>query len=471
MNAPAPLIASTLALGEESRPADAMAQGPGQSLLCVFQHQYGALLRYAARRLGNGDDAQELVQELGVRLSQHGAQASPDDPRAYVFGMAGNMVADHLRELQRRRRLFVACEDDALPEPEGHASADTLDRHLHREALREVAQALHGLPERTRDIFLLSRTEGIGHDELAVRYGVTRSTIEREVIRATDRLHSALGYWRGDAPAGLAERGRKRRSLQALLGMLVLGVGAGGAAWQAQRESRVEWRQAWRNPQRWAQPHDLPDGSQIVLDAGSAAEIVFEAGRRHVRLLHGSAWFDVAHAPERPFVVDMADVRVTVLGTRFAVESERTAQDDGWIEVHVDSGRVAVAPRGWRAWLGSQQEVVLGAAQRLRIVPGQPWQAAPTQAGVAEEVAPWRNGRIGFSRVPLKDAVHRLARYHGRAVQVDEAVAALPVSGDVRLDRVEDWLRALPAALPVELRDTAAGFFIDARTIPARPLG
>ncbi|THF64673.1 sigma-70 family RNA polymerase sigma factor [Pseudothauera nasutitermitis] len=463
MNPPAPCTAPTT--------ADVSPNGASDGLLAVFQHQYGALLRYVARRLGNGDDAQEVVQELGARLSLGTEQTRPDNPRAYLFAMAHNMAADHLRQLQRKRQLFVAHAGDALPEPEGHASADTLDRHLHREALREVALALHALPERTREIFLLSRAEGIGHDELAVRYGVTRSTIEREVIRATDRLHNALGHWRGDAPAGLAERGRKRRSLQALLGMLVLGVGAGGAAWQAQRESRVEWRQAWRNPQRWAQPYGLPDGSQIVLDAGSAAEIVFEAGRRHVRLLRGSAWFDVAHAPERPFVVDMADVRVTVLGTRFAVESERTAQDDGWIEVHVAAGRVAVTPRGWRAWLSGEREVVLGAAQRMRIVPGLPWQAAPAQAGAAEEVAPWRNGRIGFSRVPLKEAVQRLARYHDRSVQVDETVAALPVSGDVRLDRVEDWLRALPAALPVELRDTAAGFFIDASTIPARPLG
>lgn len=161
-----------------------------------------------------------------------------------------------------------------------------------------------------------------------------------------------------------------------------------------------------------------------------------------------------------------------MLGTRFAVESERSAQDEGWIEVHVASGRVSVAPRGWRAWLGGQPEVVLGAAERLRIVPGQPWQITAGQPGVtAEDVAPWRDGRIGFSRVPLKDAVQRLARYHEREVQVDASVAALPVSGDVRLDRIEDWLRALPTALPLELRKTAGGFVIDARTVPPRPLG
>ncbi|MCM8566599.1 sigma-70 family RNA polymerase sigma factor [Thauera linaloolentis] len=469
---PARLSATPTAFSKDGRASGMAGDDPRGDLLAAFQCQYGALLGYMMRRLGNSDDARELVQELGVRLSMAGSgQARPANPRAYLFAIARNMIVDHLREHRQKRQVFVAQDGDDLPEPETLACADVLDRHLHREALQEVARTLQALPQRTREVFLLHRIEGIGHDELAARYGVTRSTIEREVIRATDRMHRALGHWRGDAPGGPAERGRKRRSLQALLGMLVLGVGAGGAAWQSQRESRVEWRQAWRNPQRWAQPHGLPDGSQIVLDAGSAAEIVFDAGRRHVRLLHGSVWFDVAHAPERPFVVDLADVRVTVLGTRFAVESERTAQENGWIEVHVDSGRVAVAPRGWRAWLGSQQEVVLGAAQRLRIVPGQPWQAAPAQAGAAEQVAPWRDGRIGFSRVPLKDAVHRLARYHGRAVQVDEAVAALPVSGDVRLDRVEDWLRALPTALPVELRETATGFAIDARTIPARPLG
>lgn len=452
---------------EES--AAAPAPAAASELLSAFQHHYDDLLRYLARRLGCNEEARDMVQELGVHVSQADPRTAPRNTRAYLFGMARNLAAEHLRRMQRQRQIIMAPQGDDLPEGCGEAGSDVLERHLHREALQATIRGLQALPARTQEVFLLHRAEGIGHDELAARYGVTRSTIEREVIRATDSVHRSLAHWRGDPPASTAARGRRRRSLQALLATLMLGVGAGGMAWHLRQEHRVVWHQGWHNARRREQAHDLPDGSQIVLDAGSAVEVDFEAARRHVRLLRGSAWFDVAHAQERPFVVDVADLRITVRGTRFAVESDPSSGAEGGIEVHVAEGRVAVAPGGWRAWFSTQPEVMLGAGDGLRVLPGQPWQDDPAPLGAVPEVAPWREGRIGFSHLPLQDAVNRLARYHAKPVRVTAAVAGLPVSGDLRLDRVEDWLRALPAALPVDVTESAAGFVIGARMQQSRP--
>jgi ferric-dicitrate binding protein FerR (iron transport regulator) len=69
--------------------------------------------------------------------------------------------------------------------------------------------------------------------------------------------------------------------------------------------------------------------------------------------------------------------------------------------------------------------------------------------------APWRTGVLVFDATPLRDAVQRLDRYVGAAVTVDERVATLPVSGQLRIAQAHDWLQALPAVLPVRVQRRA----------------
>src|SRR5256885_51724 len=119
-----------------------------------------------------------------------------------------------------------------------------------------------------------------------------------------------------------------------LLGMAGLGVGS-PAIWLAWRQWMPQYqvRLATATGRLLNQP--LPDGSSLTLDAASRAEVDFYATRRQVRLLAGSAFFAVARDTEWPFMVQAADVQVTVLGTRFEV-----ALEDDAVLVAVDAGRV-----------------------------------------------------------------------------------------------------------------------------------
>ena len=69
---------------------------------------------------------------------------------------------------------------------------------------------------------------------------------------------------------------------------------------------------------------DLEDGSRVQLNASSAIAIDFNRTRRTVHLLRGQAYFEVAHAPERPFSVEAGTTRVTALGTAFDVRYGET---------------------------------------------------------------------------------------------------------------------------------------------------
>jgi ferric-dicitrate binding protein FerR (iron transport regulator) len=71
----------------------------------------------------------------------------------------------------------------------------------------------------------------------------------------------------------------------------------------------------------------LPDGSQMLLDAASQAQVQLFRGRREVRLLEGQALFHASADAQRPFEVRAGHTLVTVLGTRFSVRHTRAVRD------------------------------------------------------------------------------------------------------------------------------------------------
>ncbi len=156
----------------------------------------------------------------------------------------------------------------------------------------------------------------------------------------------------------------------------------------------------------------------------------------------------MVRAPECRFVVEVPDevthgaVRVTVLGTRFGVE--RSA---GGVDVQVESGRVQVALIGPGGGVMDTRE--LGDGQTLRVQPGVP---VMQTSSTVHDAAAWRHGVLAFTDVPLAEAVERLRRYLPRAVHVDPQAAALRLSGQVRIAQADDFVRALPSVVPVQVR-------------------
>jgi RNA polymerase sigma factor (sigma-70 family) len=402
-------------------------------LLKAFQESYQDLVRFIARRTGNPQDARELAHDAWLRLAERadgtGAEAAPA-ARAYVYAVAENIAIDHLRRRQRGAERFAAT-DGSPPEPPDPHAADVAERLSHRQALDAVAHALQALPARSQAIFLADRLDGASHAELAAQHGISVKTVEREVMRAMDGVEAALHRWRGETAAP-ARRGR-RRALSALLGLAGLTVGAG--LWQAWRRRLPQFEAALATAVGRIQAHRLPDGSRLTLDAASRAEVAYFADRRQVRLLAGSAFFDVAHDAARPFTVQALGHAVTVLGTRFAVDLGA----DG-LRVAVESGRVQLRSAGGATRvLGAGDSAHIDAAQQLR-----------TSAGTTE-VAPWRTGWLDFHHVPLGEAVARLARYSPRPLAVAPGAADLSVVGRVRIADASGWLRLLPGSLPVRV--------------------
>lgn len=144
-----------------------------------------------ARRTGNRDLAGELVQEAFVRLLASGAPSpsrSVEEDTRLLYAIARNAAIDHGRITQRRAELLGSLSPEQFP-TEAPSPGRELDA---KRAMTAMIAALESLPQRTQDVFLLRRVDGLSHAEIADKLDISVSTVEKHLLRALRHCQSRL---------------------------------------------------------------------------------------------------------------------------------------------------------------------------------------------------------------------------------------------------------------------------------------
>lgn len=131
------------------------------------------------RMLRKAEEAEDVVQEVFVRLVEGVDELSADTAGGWLRRVAINRCLDILR---RRRRW----REDELPELAGRDLADA------RSASLDLPRAVGRLPDRTRAVFLLHEVEGYKHHEIAETLGVSVGTSKTQLFRARRMLRGWL---------------------------------------------------------------------------------------------------------------------------------------------------------------------------------------------------------------------------------------------------------------------------------------
>jgi RNA polymerase sigma-70 factor (ECF subfamily) len=184
--------------------ADAV-EGRGGLAALVNLHR-AELLRFLAARCGDRAEAEEVLQDLWVKLAD--APSGPiGNARAYLFRAANNLVLDRLRGRQRAMRRDRLWLDDGIagkvaePEPidSGPDAECTL---LAEEEATVLRRAIDALPPGARRALQLHRFDGHGQAQVAQIMGISRSGVEKHLATAMRQLRAALrdcGYFGGAA--------------------------------------------------------------------------------------------------------------------------------------------------------------------------------------------------------------------------------------------------------------------------------
>lgn len=190
-------LSDRLAWGATMDGAGTAATGRRQALLDrIIGEHADALRRFLQSRVADPSEREDIAQDAFVRLSDYRALSELDNPRAFLFRIAENLIHDRRRRGTTRAGLNAALPD-GLEAPDPAPPADVVLQH--RQALARVEAAILALDEPARTAFLLSRYHDMSYAQIALHLGVSVKTVEKYISSALVVLRRAIGSDPSDA--------------------------------------------------------------------------------------------------------------------------------------------------------------------------------------------------------------------------------------------------------------------------------
>jgi RNA polymerase sigma-70 factor (ECF subfamily) len=161
------------------------AASPEEAARALAAKYREPLIRYFVRRGLTIETAEDCAQETFARICQAGG-AHIEKPEAYLFAIAASVFTDRGRKATVRRERAHTSLENFNPAAEEPSPARVFEG---KEALMRLAAILDELAPRTREMFLLNRLDGLSYTQLAARYGVTVSAVEKQMMKAIAHLN------------------------------------------------------------------------------------------------------------------------------------------------------------------------------------------------------------------------------------------------------------------------------------------
>ena len=139
----------------------------------LFRYYYRPLCLYALHYINNVDTVEDIVQDSFVRLLQQGDVVNE---RAWLYATVRNACISHLRQASTQVVTIAPSDLDGTITDE-----EAQERSLHE---AELWTAIDTLPERCREVFLLSKRDGKKYREIADLLHISEKTVEHQISKA-----------------------------------------------------------------------------------------------------------------------------------------------------------------------------------------------------------------------------------------------------------------------------------------------
>jgi len=165
-----------------------LKRGDRKAFETIF-YQYKARLYYfTLGYLHSKDDAEEIVQTTFVSLWEHRHLIIEKSPiKNYIFRIAVNSIYNYLKHQAVRRKYEERTLKTAT------ITENYAEDYLREEELsKTLGEIIEQLPEKQREVFNLSRRDGMSHGEIAKRLGLSIRSVENQVYRALKFIREKL---------------------------------------------------------------------------------------------------------------------------------------------------------------------------------------------------------------------------------------------------------------------------------------
>jgi RNA polymerase sigma-70 factor (family 1) len=170
----------------------------------LFKAYFPRLFGYALRFVPDEEDARDLVQDCFVALWEKKENITSDSIVSMLFTMVRNSCLNYLKHQSVVRKHQLTClEKNAGEEYLYHADMlmHTESKLLLDELQEQVNWVIDSLPPRCREVFLMSRNEGLKNREIAEKLMISTTAVEKHIAKA---IHLFQQHFKNRYPVDLS---------------------------------------------------------------------------------------------------------------------------------------------------------------------------------------------------------------------------------------------------------------------------
>lgn len=165
-----------------------LSQGDQAAFRKLFDHYADAIYKYALSLLKSTDAAEEIVQDVFLKIWTVRATLDPGKSfKSFVFTIARNMAFNALAKAASdenlRQSVFYSSQAEA-------PAADVTIRESECKALKK--HAIESLPEKRRQIFKMARKKGMTYEEISRELGISVHTVRNQMSKALETMRLLL---------------------------------------------------------------------------------------------------------------------------------------------------------------------------------------------------------------------------------------------------------------------------------------
>lgn len=158
-----------------------------KSFNTLFREWYPVLCRFAFKFIENHDVAEDIVQEVFVNLWKGRMNIELETSiSAYLFASTRYNCLYQLKKDQKEVRMLEKQSVDLVLNEDEQIELHQLEQ------LQQLYLAVERLPVKTKQVFILSKMEGLTYDEIADHLGVSVKTVEKQMSAALQKLRTDL---------------------------------------------------------------------------------------------------------------------------------------------------------------------------------------------------------------------------------------------------------------------------------------
>ena len=256
---------------------------------------------------------------------------------------------------------------------------------------------------------------------------VAAERVEQQLLQLNDRINET------ETPVVHIKSSRRRWWISAAAAVLLL---VGGVTFMKLSQSRPEVDTIYGE----IRSNQLPDGSTMILNANSKAELSenWKDGKDREVWLNGEAFFKVTKTPHRSrFIVHTDNLDVIVTGTQFNVlhRGDKTSVllTEGHVIIRTKDGKELAMNPGDYVEMGGE--------------------TVERKQAKEENILAWKENKLAFDNTPLKEVAQVISNHYGVKVTVADNVAATaePLTGIMPNDNLDNLLKAIEVAADIHV--------------------